>query len=344
MNVIEILNTIRDNASATYQDRIPEATRTNLEAVRFAMLDEENVQVANEFMSTLLNKLVKSVVITKRFENPLKSLKKGTKPVGDTIEEIYNNFIKGAKFDANVGANMLARKLPDTKTVYHRMNYQMKYKQTVSQQELSRAFASYDALESYINNIIGTMWNSADLDEFFNMKQILKSALEQKAMVKVDVTDPLLSAANSQEFIKSIKTVSGLMQFPSSDWNGYLAAQTTDTVPIITFTRKNEQVLILDTATDTTVSVDVLAATFNMSVADFNDTRKIVIDTFPDPTMRAALIDEQFLQMWDDLVLFKSVENPEGLYDNYILHIWQTQAYSILVNAVAFCVKEEAAG
>lgn len=338
MNVIEILNTIRDNASATYQDRIPEATRTNLEAVRFAMLDEDNVQVANEFMSTLLNKLVKSVVITKRFENPLKSLKKGTKPVGDTIEEIYNNFIKGAKFDANVGANMLARQLPDTKTVYHRMNYQMKYKQTVSQQELSRAFASYDALESYISNIIGTMWNSADLDEFVNMKQMLKSALEQKAMVKVDVTDPLLSAANSQEFIKSIKTVSGLMQFPSSDWNGYLEAQKTDTVPIITFTRKNEQVLILDTATDTTVSVDVLAATFNMSVADFNDTRKIVIDTFPDPTMRAALIDEQFLQMWDDLVLFKSVENPEGLYDNYILHIWQTQAYSILVNAVAFCV------
>lgn len=344
MNVIEILNTIRDNASATYQDRIPEATRTNLEAVRFAMLDEDNVQVANEFMNTLLNKLVKSVIITKRFENPLKSLKKGTKPVGDTIEEIYTNFIKGAKFDANVGANMLARQLPDTKTVYHRMNYQMKYKQTVSQQELSRAFASYDALESYISNIITTMWNSADLDEFINMKQMLASALAKKAMVTVDVADPLLSAANSQEFIKSIKTVSGLMQFPSSDWNGYLQAQTTDTVPIITFSRKNEQVLILDTATDTTVSVDVLAATFNMSVADFNDTRKIVIDTFPVKGMRAALIDEQFLQMWDDLVLFKSVENPEGLYDNYILHIWQTQAYSILVNAVAFCVKDEAAG
>lgn len=338
MNVIEILNTIRDNASATYQERIPEATRTNLEDVRFAMLNEDNVQVANEFMSTLLNKLVKSVVISKRFTNPMKSLKKGTKPMGDTIEEIYSNFIKGEKYDPNVGAGMLARQLPDTKTVYHRMNYQMKYKQTVSQQDLAKAFSSYDKLESYIGNIITTMYNSADLDEFINMKQMLKSALDAKAMVRVDVVDPLLSAENSQEFIKSVKTVSGLMQFPSSNWNAYLTAQTTDTTPITTFSRKDEQVLLLDTATDTTVSVDVLAHTFNMSVAEFNDTRKIVVDVFPDPTMRAALIDEMFLQMWDDLFLFKSVENPEGLYDNYVLHVWQTQAYSILVNAVAFCV------
>ena len=90
MDIINLLNTIRDNASATYQERIPEATRTNMESIRFAMLgdDDVSVQVANEFMSTLLNKLVRSVVHTKRFENPLKSLKKGKKPVGDTIEEI----------------------------------------------------------------------------------------------------------------------------------------------------------------------------------------------------------------------------------------------------------------
>ena len=86
MNVIEILNTIRDNASATYQERIPEATRNNLETIRYAMIDDDNVMVANEFMSTLLNKLVRSVVHTKRFSNPLKSLKKGKKPLGDTIE------------------------------------------------------------------------------------------------------------------------------------------------------------------------------------------------------------------------------------------------------------------
>lgn len=341
MDIINILNTIRDNASAEYQSRIPEATRTNLEEVRTAMLGEDNVQVANEFMETLLNKLVKSRVITKRFQNPLKSLKKGTKPVGDTIEEIYNNFIKGAEYDPNVGAKMLERTLPDTKTVYHRMNYKQKYRQTVSEEMLSRAFTSYDALESFVSGIINAMYNSADLDEFINMKQLLKSALDHNAMKKVDIVDPLLSAANGQEFIKTVKTVSGLMAFPNSDWNAYLTAQAVDDIPITTLSRKDEQILILDTATDTAVSVDVLASTFNMSVADFNDTRKIVIDSFPDPTMRAALVDQEFFQVFDDKFLFKSFENPEGLYNNYYLHVWQTMAYSILVNAVAFCVPAE---
>ena len=338
MDVIAIMNTSRDNASATYQERIPELTRNNLEAVRYAMIDDDNVVVANEFTNALLNKVFKQDIISKRFINPLKSLKKGKKPVGDTVEEVYINFVKGAEYDPNIGAKMLERTLPDVKTLYHRTNYKMKYRQTFSQQALSKAFSSFEALESYFSGIITAMHNSADLDEFANMKQLLASALNANAMKKVDIADPLLSAENAQNFIKSVKTVSGLMAFPSADWNAYLTAQDTDTIPITTFSRKSEQILILDTATDTGVSVDVLASTFNMSVADFNDTRKIVIDVFPDPTMRAALVDEQFFQIWDDLFLFKSFDNPEGLYDNYYLHVWQTMAYSILVNAVAFCV------
>lgn len=343
MNLVEILNTIRDNASAEYVARIPEATRTNIEDIRYAMIDDDNVVVANEFMMALLNKVVKSVVHTKLFTNPLKGLKKGTKPLGDTVEEIYNNFLKGDSFDAT-GANLLQRNLPDTKTVYHRMNYKQKYKVTVSREALSKAFASYEALESYITNIINVLYNSAELDEYLNTKQLVASALKNKAIKIVDVVDPLASEANGKEFIKSVKTISGLMVFPSSDHNSYLTAQTTDDKPLITFSRKNEQVLILDTATDTSVSVDVLANTFNMSVAEFNDTRKIIIDTFPvveGYDIRGMLVDEAFFQIFDDLFAIKAFDNGEGLYTNYILHVWQTLAYSILVNAVAFGVPKE---
>ena len=336
MNMIELLNTIRDNASADYQARIPEATRTNVEDIRYAMIDSDNINVANEFMSTLLNKMVKAVVHTKRFNNPLKSLKRGTKPLGDSVEEIYTNFLKGQNFNPDSGASLMQRNLPDTKTVYHRMNYKQTYKVTVSREALSKAFASYEALESYVTSLINTLNNSAELDEFLNMKQVLKSAYDKKAMKVVKIADPLTSEANGKEFIKTVKTTSGLMCFPNADFNGYLTAQSTDIKPITTFSRKNEQVLILDTATDTSVAVDVLASTFNMSVADFNDTRKVVIDVFPIPGARAALVDEAFFQIWDDLMTFANWRNPESLYDNYYLHIWQTIAYSILVNAVLF--------
>lgn len=340
MNMEAILNTIRDNASAQYQERIPEATRDNLESIRYAMIDGDNIQVANEFMNTLLNKLVKSVIHSKMFSNPLKSLKKGTKPLGDTIEEIYNNFLKGVEFDPT-GANLLKRTLPDTKTVYHRMNYKMQYPVTVSREALSKAFMSYDSLESYVTGIINSLYNSAELDEFMNMKQLIKSAIEKKAMKTIEIADPCASKEAGQEFIKAVKTVSGLMTFPSTEHNAYLTAQSTDIVPITTFSRKNEQVLIIDTATDTSVSVDVLATIFNMSVAEFNDTRKIVVDTFPDSKVRAVLVDEAFFQIYDDLFTITSFNNGQGLYQNYYLNVWQTLAYSILVNAVAFVVPAE---
>lgn len=340
MNLVDILNTIRDNASETYQDRIPEATQQNIIAVQEAMCDPNNAVVTNEFIGTLLNMIIKQVIHNKLFSDPLKSLKKGKKPLGDTVEEIYANFLKAKQYD-ETGAELLNRNLPDVKAVYHRMNRQDKYKVTISPEQLYKAFSSYDKLNSFIQSIINSLYNSSELDEFILMKQLLKQAYDQNALKVVDIPDPLLNDTNAKAFIKTVKTVSGDMVFPNSNNNAWLTAQSTDNKPLITFSKKEEQVLILSNPVDVTVNVDVLASVFNMSVAEFNDTKKIIIDEFPDPDIRGALVDEQFFQVFDDLVFFKEFENPEGLYKNYMLHVWQTLAYSPLVNAVLFKVASD---
>ena len=340
MNLTELLNTIRDNASETYQDRIPEATQNNIESIQEAMTNPNNAVVTNEFISTLLNMIIKQVIHNKLFSDPLKALKKGKKPLGDTVEEIYTNFIKAKQYDAS-GSELLSRSLPDVKTVYHRMNRQDKYKVTVSPESIRKAFASYEKLDSFIQSIINTLYNSSELDEFILMKQLLKQAYDQNALKVIEVADPTTSDSNAKAFIKAVKTVSGGMQFPNDLYNSWLTVQNVDSNPLITFSKKNEQVLIIDNATDVAINVDVLATVFNMSVAEFNDTAKIVIDAFPDPSMRACLVDKEFFQVFDDLVLFKEFENAEGLYKNYYLHVWQTLAYSPLVNGVCFRVASD---
>ena len=341
MDLVGVLNTIRDNASDIYRSRIPEATRTNIQDIQEGMTNPNNAVVTNEFISTLLNMIIKQVIHNKFFSDPLKSLKKGTKPLGDTIEEIYANFVQAKGFDPT-GADLLEREMPDVKAVYHRMNRQDRYKITISPEQIQKAFASYDKLESFIQTIINTLYNSSELDEFVLMKQLIKQAIDNNAMKVVTIPDPVASEQKAKDFIKAVKIVSGDMVFANSNNNAYLESQSTDTKALITCTPKSEQILIIDNATDVSVSIEVLAYVFNMSVAEFNDTRKIVIDAFPDESIRACLVDEQFLQVYDDLLLFKEFENAEGLYKNYYLHVWQTLAYSNLVNAVAFKVASDA--
>ena len=337
MDAIEILNTIRDNASQAYQDRVPEATRGNLEEVGEAITDLNNAVVYNEFVNTLANMIYAPMLIKKSWYNPLGKFKKGKKTFGDTVEEVYNNFIKAQTYD-QTGAGLLTRKLPDTKVVFHRMNRQDSYVLTDSPEALAKAFKSYEGLAEYLENLFTTIRNSAELDEYILMRQLFEEAYNNNAMVVVPVADPQASEANAKAFIKAVKTVSGDMAFANSNNNAYLTAQSTDTKPIVTFSRKDEQILIVDNPTDVTCNIDVLASAFNKSVVEFNDTQKEVIDAFPVDGMIAALVDKNFFQVYDDLFTFREFENGLGLYRNHILHVWQTIGYSILCNAVAFVV------
>ena len=337
MDAIEVLNTIRDNASQAYQDRVPEATRNNLEEVGEAITDLNNAVVYNEFVNTLANMIYAPMLIKKSWYNPLGKFKKGKKTFGDTVEEVYNNFIKAQVYD-QTGAGLLTRKLPDTKVVFHRMNRQDSYVLTDSPEALAKAFKSYEGLAEYLENLFTTIRNSAELDEYILMRELFAEAYNNNAMVVVSVADPQASEANAKAFIKTVKTVSGDMAFANSNNNAYLTAQSDDNKPIVTFSRKDEQILIVDNPTDVTCNIDVLASAFNKSVVEFNDTQKEVIDAFPIDGMIACLVDRNFFQVYDDLFTFREFENGLGLYRNHILHVWQTIGYSILCNAVAFVV------
>ena len=340
MDAIEVLNTIRANASQAYQDRVPVATRNNIEEVGEAITNLNNAVVYNEFVDTLANMIYAPMLIKKSWYNPLGKFKKGKKTFGDTVEEVYNNFIKAQTYD-QTGAGLLTRKLPDTKVVFHRMNRQDSYVLTDSPEALAKAFKSYEGLAEYLENLFTTIRNSAELDEYVLMRQLFEEAYNNNAMVVVSVADPQASEANAKAFIKAVKTVSGDMAFANSNNNAYLTAQSDDNKPIVTFSRKDEQILIVDNPTDVTCNIDVLASAFNKTVVEFNDTQKEIIDAFPVDGMIACLVDRNFFQVYDDLFTFREFENGLGLYRNHILHVWQTIGYSILCNAVAFVVGED---
>lgn len=337
--ILNLLNTIRDNASAEYQARIPEATRTNFTEIGGTLL--EDIDLANEYTSALINKVAYTHVHNKVFKNPLSIFKKGIKPYGDTVEEIFVNFAKAEVFDPT-GATLLNRKLPDVKAIYHKMNRQDKYKVSITADLLKKAFRSFEGFNSVYSSIINSLYNGDNMDEFVLFKQMFKDATTNGCMTSYEIPDPTTSPENATEFVKAVKLVSTDMTFPKSIYNGYLKAQSKDKIPVETFSTVDEQLIVIDAATSVSLDVDVLAKAFNLDRMSFL-AKCVVIDAFPDPSIRCAIVDKNWSQIYDDLYQMRTFVNGEGLYDSYILHHWQTIAYSPLVNAVAFVVKTEAA-
>lgn len=341
-NMIALLNNIREESSDFYKSIIPEATRKNLDEIQFILLNNDNKAViTNELIRGMINKVAKVKIHNKFFENPLKPLKKGAKPLGDSIEEIYANFIKSDQ-DAFVGENLLKRNLPDIKTVYHRKNYESQYTVSINKKKIKYAFSSFENLDAFVTSIIQAAYNSLELAEFLNMKELFRRASENNAIVTVKVPDPLKSKKNAEDFITIVKTVSRLMKYPKGIFNAYNKVQKTDPNQLITLSRNDEQVLILPEHVDVKVDVSVLANSFNMSLTDFNSSRKMNLDTFPVANCVGALIDEQFMQVHDDDLDVTEFFNAKSRYYNYYINNEQTMSYSPLVNAVLFVTGEDA--
>lgn len=332
-NMVNVLNTILSNASAMYQERVPQATQNNITEVGSAIMGYTPLE--NEFLSALVNKIAMQIVHNKTFRNPLSVLKKGSIPLGRNIEEIYTNPAKGTVYDAT-GADLLKREIPDTKTIYHQMNRQGKYKATVSKAQLVHAFTSYAALEKLLNTIVNSIYSGDNLEEFMLMKELFASAIAGKKIMTTEV--PAINGAETaKSFVKAVKTVGQSMAFPSSNFNSYYEInKDTDANPVVTWTPMENQVLIMRNDVSVDVDMELLANAFNVSYAEIKS-RTLLVDGFGSATNCGAILcDEALVQVYDNLTQMENFHNPEGLYDSFIYHHWQTYSLSLFANAMAF--------
>ena len=340
MNYELMLQTIRSNASERFKELIPEVTEQSLDEIGRTIVDDKDLK--EEFLGLLMNNVAFRHIHDKNYKNHLHMLKKGKKPMGNTIEEVFIQFAKGDVYDPE-GVDLLKRNLPEVKRIYHTRNRKSKYKVTINDDDLLTAFRSFADFGVFYNKVINSLSNGDERDEFLLFKNLFKDAIEQGYVKIIKIDDPNASAANATKFIKQIKTVSRNMTYPSTEYNGYLTAQSDDDKAIETFTDIPSQLIIIDTETDVTFDVDVLANAFNLSKQDFL-ARKIPVDFFPIEGVKAMLVDIDFPQIYDDNYKLTSFYNAEGLYTNYYLHHWQTISASCLVNAVAFTTQDIATG
>lgn len=326
-NGVNVLNVVRQNATAVYQDRIPEATAENLHEVGDAILTYE--AQANEFVNALVNRIGLVILNNRMATNPLAALKKGRLAVGETIEEIYIDVIKAQTYDPRAAQDTLfKRHLPNVSSVFHSVDSQLNYPLTISNEQLRKAFLSYDSLDRFIAGLVDSMYKSATLDEFIQMKQLISEWNENSRFIVEPIT-AVTDAASAREAMIKIKAVSDGMTIFNNQMN-YAGVWTS--------TPKDEQYLITTPDFNARMDVDVLAAAFHMDKAEFAG-HVIVVDNIGDlgdDGIEAILVDKNWYQVYDYLRTFKTAYNGEGLYWNYFYHVWMVYSLSPFANAVAF--------
>lgn len=354
---VDVLNAIRNASSQNYKDYVPVAT-PNAEVIRkigAVLVDSPNL--ANEFISTLVNRIARVYISSRSYQNPWSFFKKGVLEYGETIEEIFVNIAKPYTFDQQEAEQkVFAREIPDVKSAFHVMNYQKFYKVTISEDQLRQAFLSLEGVTDLIAKITETLVTSMNYDEFLTMKYMLARRLLDGLMYTEKI-DPI-STANMKSIISKIKGVSNDMTFMSTKYN---------LMGVYNHTTKDRQYIIVNSKFDATMDVEVLASAFNMDRAEFFGHR-VLIDSFATldntrlselfkddstykeitqdellalDTIPAILVDEDFFQIYDNLLKFTDNYNGQGLYWNYWYHAWKTFSVSPFANNVAFISTEQ---
>ena len=349
---VDILNVIRENASQNYRDYVPKAT-PNAESIRSigaVIMDYPALQ--NEFLNALVNRIGRVLLTSKMYDNPWAFFKRGMLEFGETIEEVFVNIAKPFQFDPAVAeTNVFKREIPDVRAAFHIMNYQMVYKQTVSNDQLRQAFLSWQGITDLISKIVDSMYTGANYDEFQVMKYLLAQHIVNGRMYPVPI--PTVSSENMKTIVSAVKGISNLFTFASSEYN--LAGVTT-------FSNKSDQYMIVNSKFDATMDVEVLASAFNMSKAEFAG-RRVLVDSFgsldterlgllfkDDPTYQeigqdtlnaldnipAVIVDRDWFMIFDNYQNFTEQYNGEGLYWNYWYHTWKTFSVSPFANNALF--------
>ena len=360
----DVLNVIRNQASANYQNYVPVATpdAESIRAIGAIIMDSPNLQ--NEFLSALINRIGRVLVTSRTYENPWAIFKKGTLDFGEVIEEVFVELATPRSYDPEYArSHMLQRSIPDVRSAYHVMNYQKFYKQTVQRQDLARAFMSVDGVTDLIEKIIGSMYTAMNYDEFLVMKYMLAKQLYY-GRIKAEYPD---TGETVVDEVTKIKSVSNLMTYMSKDYN---------VAGVRTYSDKDNQYLIVTADFEAKMDVNVLAVAFHMDKAEFMG-HLMQVDSFAsldmdrleeiftdndgnlDPNfieftdeqlealagVDAVLVDENYFMIIDNMnPITRDFENGEGLYWNYWLHTWKTFSVSPYANAVYFVKEAPTAG
>lgn len=339
------------NDDPALNSRLPAVTLQNLTAIRSVINTDPDVY--NAYVNAMVTRIGRVYMNTPTFINPLRALLRGENPMAHMVQEIFfepiaaesdykADTISGTSYaGAYAGANPLGRRsFSNIKVAYHRQNYQPCYCVTIDRAGLMDALADWDSLNRFWGAQMQAMYTGAAIDEYNAFRQLIATAIADDTSGKVLPTASIgtfsgRDADSGKKLAQSIDQIATTLTFP----NRY------NQTNVLNVTAKSELILLLNKDVKPNLDVYTLASLFNEEFATLKP-RIIEIDTFAaadassstvegvttttysNPDVLGVLTTKAWFQYYETMRSVRPIENPQGLFTNFFLHVWGTMQLS----------------
>ena len=309
----------------------------------------------NAFLNTV-NLIGLTVIKKNLWENPWNFTVRGSLAFGQQVRELINDLCNVYDYNSNAEdvTRFLQTTVPNVLQYIHEINFQKFYETTTSDEQIAMAFTREGGLLSFIEDIIGMLYESLTYDKYIIDKYMLC-----RRIIDGTVTPSVIELENvyARQVVSQIKAVSNKLTFRSPNFNP---------AGIRRATSFDDQILIVSTEFEAQFSTEVLATSFfkdeaemrsHMALCDgfgthddarltellgeqftpFTDDEKKILDKVPAVLIsREWFMDYEYELTLDGTARYTEFFNPTTLKSNHYLHTWCVYSTSPFENATVF--------
>jgi len=291
-----------------------------------------------------LKKIVYTAVYNKTFNNPLAQLEGERMPLGQFIEDVYVNPAEARGFNVNDFAGLLQKYEAKIATQYLTINSDMQYCVTITREKVRNAFTSWDQLEGLISGMVNSLYNGAYIQRYNATKGLVTAAFTGNNVQYQTISD-VTDEQSAKSLIRQLRAAYSKMQIPSTRYNAWNKVKGGD-LALKTWSDPEDVVVLISADVEALVDVEVLAAAFNMSKADFLG-RVIVVDDFNQynedgsvavdgSAIKAMIADRAWFKIKTQDFAMDEFYNANSRCWNYYLNDVRMVNFSLFANAIVF--------
>lgn len=300
---------------------------------------DEFVANKNKFLTSLVNKIAETRIHKASVSNPFAKYDSFPINYGDTVENVFVDIPMGYDYNIdNAGTKLLEPVKPPVTTLYVTMNYQKQYKVCIYDTQVRQAVRNEYQLQNLVQFILGSMYDSADLDEYFAQIAMLSTQTDMYA--KGIEAENTTSANVGKDITAKIVEVVSNFKFPN---------KTNNKKGVINPSLQNDILLVIKQDLLNKINLDYLSGVFNLSKVDL--IKNIMpVESFVVPVYNATSKatenkgkDISFVILdtrgFDNHLALNSsgmFYNAEGLFTNHYHNRWRLYGYKLWFNARAF--------